>query len=389
MTERGVFSGHAGRQLGLHAAGLMLALTGMLAIAPLLPIVMDTFDISAAVAGALVSLMWISHAIVQYPAGRFADEFSSPTVLVGAEGVLVAGFTALIVAEQFVTFALGVALVGAGFGGFEAAGLVHLGVLFDDNQGRAFGIRDAAVNAGSALSTLLVVVFIGYASWKLAFAPIALGLGVLMVLTSLSTRLPYEAGRPRFDPLATLRSIANTPSVVVLLVTASAVTVVWQGSTSFLPTFLHRTKGYSTVQAAYLFATLFGVGIVATPAAGYLGDRYGYLRTAIASTVGGAVGIILLTQVRTHFSVIGSIVLFAIGLTSFWPLLYTYLAGQFDQEQIGASLGILRTVFFAAGSLGPVLVGVMAETFGYILAFWFLGALFAVSTVGLVCARMM
>ncbi len=382
-----MFRGHAGRQLGLHATGLMLALTGMLAISPLLPVVMDTFEISASVSGALISLMWISNAVVQYPAGRFADQFSSPTVLVGAEAVLITGFTALVVAEQFVIFALGVALIGAGFGGFEAAGLVHIGALFDDNQGRAFGIRDAAVNAGSALSTVLVVVFISYASWKLAFAPIALGLGVLILLTSLSTQSPYQAGRPHLNPLAALRSVTDTQSIIILLVTASTVMVVWQGSTSFLPTFLHRAKGYSTVYAAYLFAALFAVGIVATPAAGFLGDRYGYLRTAIVSTVGGAVGLVLLTQARTDSAVLASIVLFSIGLTSFWPLLYTYLAEWFDQERIGASLGILRTIFFAAGSLGPLLVGVVADSFGYVPSFWLLGALFGLSAVGLAFTR--
>ena len=179
------------------------------------------------------------------------------------------------------------------------------------------------------------------------------------------------------------------PAVVVLLVTASVVMVVWQGSTSFLPTFLHRTKAYSTVQAAYPFATLFGVGIVATPSAGYLGDRYGHLRTAIASTICGAAGIILLTLANTHLSVIGSIVLFAIGLTSFWTLLYSYLVGQFAQEQLGASFGILRTFFFAAGSLGPVLVGVVGETFGYVPSFWLLGGLLAVSALGLSCVCIM
>lgn len=383
MLAKSAFTGHPGRQLALHATGLILALTGMLAISPLLPIVMDTFAISASVSGALVSLMWICNAAVQYPAGRFADQFSSATVLVAAEGMLVVGFSILVAAEQFVTFALGVALVGTGFGGFEAAGLVHLSVLFDEHQGTAFGIRDAAVNAGSALSTLLAVAFIGYASWKLAFAPIAVVLGVLIVLTSLSTRLPHEVGRPRLEPVAAFRSVANRPSIGVLLVTASIVMIVWQGSTSFLPTYLHYAKDYSTVHAAYLFAALFGVGIVATPTASYLGGRFGYLPTGVVSTVSGAAGLFLLTQAQTHYGALCSIVLFAIGLSAFWPLLYTYLAGQFAVAQVGASFGVLRTVFFAAGSLGPVFVGVITEFFGYTTSFWGLGGLFLAGSAGL------
>jgi len=198
----------------------------MLAISPLLPIVMETFAISPAVSGALVSSMWFSNALVQYPAGQFADEFSSPTALVGTQVMLVGGFTALVVSEQFTTFAFSVASVGAGFGGFEAAELVHLGFLFDDKHGRAFGIRDAAVNAGSALSTLLAVIFISYASWELAFVPIALGLAVLVVLTYLPTRLPNRVGHPRLHPITAFRAVAETPTVVVLLITASVVMVI-------------------------------------------------------------------------------------------------------------------------------------------------------------------
>ena len=387
MTERRLFGGHAVRQLGLHAAGLLTALTGMLAISPLLPIVMKTFDVTASVTGALVSLMWVCHAVVQYPAGRFADQFSSPTALVASEGVLVAGFTALVLAGQFSTFAVGVALIGMGYGGFEAAGLVHLGLLFDGGQGRAFGIRDAAVNAGSALSTLLAVSFIGYASWEIAFAPIAGVLGLLIGLTHWSTRTSYDVGWPDLDPVARFRGVCDGSSIRLLLGVAAAAMLVWQGAASFLPTFLHRTKGYTTVQAAYLFAALFGVGIITTPAAGSLGDRYGHLRAAVVSTACGTAGLVALTQVRTHLAVLGSIVLFAIGLTSFWPLLYTYLTGQFEQHHVGASLGILRTVFFAAGSLGPVLVGVVADGFGYTVSFWLLGALFASSGIGLAYIR--
>lgn len=55
------------------------------------------------------------------PYRSVADQFSSSTVLVGVEGVLVVGFTALVVAERFVTFPVGVVLVGTGFGGFEAS----------------------------------------------------------------------------------------------------------------------------------------------------------------------------------------------------------------------------------------------------------------------------
>jgi hypothetical protein len=78
----------------------------------------------------------------------------------------------------------------------------------------------------------------------------------------------------------------------------------------------------------------------------YLENRFGYIKIGIVSTVVAALGIILLTQAQTHSAVLGSVVLFAVDLTSFWPLLYTYLPNQFTQEEMGASLGIIRTVFF-------------------------------------------
>jgi hypothetical protein len=72
MLGRSIFSGHASHELGLHAASLIFALTRMFGISPYF-IMMETLAISSSISGALVSIMWISHVVSQYPAGRFAD----------------------------------------------------------------------------------------------------------------------------------------------------------------------------------------------------------------------------------------------------------------------------------------------------------------------------
>ncbi|WP_435361761.1 MFS transporter [Haloarchaeobius sp. DFWS5] len=187
---RDVVSGYSGQQLSLHAVGLIVTLSGVLVVAPLSPAIIETFSITPAKAGLSVSLLWACNALLQYPGGRYADGLSSTLVLLTAQFVMILGFLTLSLATTFLVFALGLALVGAGYGMFEPAGMVLLGDLFDDQRGRAFGIRDAAVNLGSVLSAALAAVVLTVTTWRLAFLPVAILLAVVTL-----TLLRVDRGR--------------------------------------------------------------------------------------------------------------------------------------------------------------------------------------------------
>ena len=88
----GAFGGR-GRLVGVVAAG-WFAVLGMRFVLPaLLPAVRGAFGVDNAAAGAVVSVVWLTYALVQLPAGALTDrtgDVGGRAVLLGAEdGALV------------------------------------------------------------------------------------------------------------------------------------------------------------------------------------------------------------------------------------------------------------------------------------------------------------
>jgi len=193
------FRDYSGKQLNVHAVGLIVSLAGVLVVAPLLPEIIDYFGITSAEAGISISFMWACNALAQYPGGRYADRLSVGVVLFVSQSVMIVGFLLLATATAFPVFVVGLGLIGVGYGMFETAGFVLLGTYFDERRGRAFGVRDAAVNLGSALSALLAVAVIGTTQWRNAFLPVPVLLGLITVGSHRLNRHTYTVSRIRLD----------------------------------------------------------------------------------------------------------------------------------------------------------------------------------------------
>lgn len=363
------FRNHSGRQLNVHALGIVVSLAGVLVVAPMLPEIIDYFDITSAAAGLSISFMWACNALAQYPGGRYADRLSSGLVLLISQGVMLGGFLLLAVSKSFPTFVVGLGLVGAGYGLFEPAGFVLLQSLFEENRGRAFGIRDAAVNLGSALSALLAVAVVGAATWRDAFVPVILLLGVLTVGNHRLNCRPYAVSTVTLDLRAVSARLFQSRQTYAVLLVMSVSMFLWQGSASFLPTYLQAEKAFTSFEATVAFSLVFVVGMVATPVAGVLSDRFRPTNVGLGAIGTGAFGLLTLVTAESLRWIGVGLFAFSVGLTTIWPIMYVYLSDVLAEETMGGDLGALRTVYFAVGSLGPAYVGTVATRFGYSTAF--------------------
>lgn len=378
------FRDDSGKQLNVHALGIVASLSGLLVVAPMLPEILEYFDITSAEAGISISFMWACNALAQYPGGRYSDGLSSGIVLFVSQGVMLVGFLLLAFSSVFATFVVGLGLIGAGFGMFEPAGVVLLQNLFDENRGRAFGIRDAAVNLGSALSALLAVAVVGTTSWRDAFLPVIAFLGVVTVGTHRLNRDTYIVSTVPLDLRDVCSRLFRSPRTYAILLVMSVSMFVWQGSASFLPTYLQVEKSFTSFEATIAFSSLFVVGMVATPFAGVVSDRWTPIGTGLVATGFGIVGLTALVAADTAVGLAVGLFAYSVGVTTIWPVMYVYLVDVLAAETIGGDLGALRTVYFAVGSLGPAYVGTVATRLGYSLAFASLLVCFGLTALSLV-----
>ncbi|WP_256391522.1 MFS transporter [Natronoarchaeum rubrum] len=361
--------GYSGKRLNVHALGIVVSLSGILVIAPMLPEIIDDFGITAAEAGGSISFMWACNALAQYPGGRYSERLSSNVVLLASQCVMAAGFLLLVVSNAFPMFIVAIGLIGFGYGTFEPAGIVLLQELFDENRGQALGIRDAAVNLGSALSAVLAAIVVGAAAWRAAFAPVVALLGVLVVSGHRLNREPYAISRVPLDVQSVGTRLFRSRETYAILFVLAVFNFIWQGSASFLPAFLRAEKSFTAFQATAAFASIFLVGALVTPIAGALCERWTPIDLGLGATGFGIVGLAAIVGTDSLVGLGVGLFVFAVGLTTIWPVMFVYLTDVLARETIGSDLGALRAVYFAVGSLGPAYVGTVATRFSYTASF--------------------
>lgn len=133
---------------------------------------------------------------------------------------------------------------------------------------------------------------------------------------------------------------------------------------------LHQVELWSGV----LFATQAVTMAIFAPIWGSLADRYGRKLMVQRAMFGGAV---ILTAMGFVQNVWQLAILRAIQgmLTGTVPAATTLVASSTPRERSGYALGLLQMAVWAGASVGPLMGGLVADTWGYRAAFWVTGSL--------------
>lgn len=366
-------SGYSGRMLLFVSVGSIVSNLGWLVIPPLLPAIRADLGITTTQAGIALTVLTGLAAVGRFPGGRLADLLSRKTVFGFCILAWLVGFSVLAGAVTYPLFLLGAVFVGLGLGMFVPTAFAQLSDLFDRKQGRAFGVNNAAFNLGGILASGLAIAVLAVGPWRLAFLPILASLILLAVLLTVWSREPYVLERPEFELLPTVKRLLFDRRVRTLLLVAALFSFVWNGAISFLPTFLEADRGLTATVASIAFSGLFLTGVVATPLSGALGDRFGNLRIVLVSVVAGILGLALVVTGPTTLLVVLGVLLFAVGITGFWPVMTSYMMAAVPDASKGGDYGAMGTVYMGVGSIGPTYVGAAAERIGFTAAYVGLG----------------
>lgn len=345
----------------LIAFGSLTSQIGWLVLPPLLPSIIDDLGISSAQAGFALTLLTLFAAGARYPGGRIADQLSRKTAIGCCFLAWIIGFSTLALSTTYALFLVGVAIAGAGIGMYVPTAFAQLSDLFVQRRGQAFGLNNAAYNfAGIAAPGIAFVVLL-FGPWRLSYLLLVCVLVVLAVLVHALHDGEYVVRRVELGFRSTIARTVFDPQVRLVLVGASLVSFVWNGSVSFLPIFLEAERGLTTQAAGAAYATLFLVGVLATPASGWVGDRFGALRTILSTICFAVVGLVALTVAGSTVGLFLGVVSFAVGLLGFWPVMTSYMMSIFPRESRGGDYGAIGTVYAGVGSLGPVYVGTVGQ----------------------------
>ncbi|MBI4329603.1 MAG: MFS transporter [Chloroflexi bacterium] len=335
--------------------------------APLLPLIIADYEIGRGLAGVLISVVMVTQAIISIPGGFFSARIGIQRayllgwILAGAGLLtpLAPSFFAVLLTRLL--YGLGVSLL------YPATGAVIVQWL----RGREVPIMNAlnsiGLTVGVSLSLFLGPVLSESFGWRGALAVeggVAFVSAVLWLLLGLRRPPAAIAAPPSFRETATVFRMRNVWLVALGVVGPWAL---FSSLNSWLPSYLHETRGLSLAEAGATVSLLNVAGILGGIAGGTLPALLG-VRKPFLIWPGLFMGV---AGAATFLTPAGPLLAPAVLLYGFiaWlyqPSLFTIpleLPGM-TPERAGAAWGALLTLGTLSSLLATQITGVLTDTLG-------------------------
>jgi MFS family permease len=205
----------------------------------------------------------------------------------------------------------------------------------------------------------------------------ALALGTAFALPAIALVLCGVRPRPPVRPhqsvssrlrLGPMLHLLRRPPIARTVGLAAVGMFVWQATASFLPAFFVDHHGFSAATAGTVFSGYFLVQGITQPGIGALSDRIGRDAAASLAIGVGIVGYGLLVSGGGLGMAVVAVSL--AGLSMGWgAALMPKFMDHLDDHERNSGFGLVRTVYMMLGAAGSVVTGLVADLFGWTVAF--------------------
>lgn len=350
-------------------------------VTPLLPLVIDDYEISRAGASLLVALPTIVKALVGLPGSLIINRFGlnrSFTISWFMLGLL--AFSPA--AADFSTMILLRLLYGLGAGIMMTASASLIMQWFRPTEVPIMNtLLLVVISLGVAVSISLAVPLSNFMSWESVlgvFGSIGLLGAIAWSIFGKSGSAAQEA-----SPIFTLRDVwqvFRNRTIFLLVVGDALVFIQYAAVTSWLPSFLHEFRDVSLEQAGYITGLLPSIGVVAVLFGGFLSMRIKsrrifFIVPGIMVGLGGF-GCFLFTDL---YAIYLAVIMLGVGTWIYQPILLTlpmqlpWMTPRKITVVWGASLTIAGLGMF----ISPIVVGASRDLFNTFIPGFTIWALLA------------
>jgi MFS family permease len=345
------------------SAGSLAYFLSLGVLVPAVPLYVEGPLRGGAVAvGLAVGAFSVSGFLFRPWAGRLGDRRGRRPIIVGGAalvalsvlGYLLADSSSMIVGLRFLTG------IGEAFFFVGAASAVA-DLAPEERRGEALSLFSLALYAGIGLGPILgeaAVEGLGFgAAWiaAAALATVAAALGFAVP----ETRVEAEEEAGAVQQL--IHRGAIRPGVILW-----ANLVAMAGFFAFLPLYAPDAG----LEGSRLIFLLFSVVVIAVRSAGArIPDRIGPRRASLGALISTAAGMMVLAAWPGAAGVVSGTVVLAVGQALAFPALMTLAMRGVPAAERGSLVGTFTAFVEVAFGLGPVLLGFVAEGFGFRGAF--------------------
>lgn len=337
-------------------------------IAPLLPDIAEQLGMDEGPLGLLMTVYSAALGVFTLVAGPISDRVGRRRVILwGAAGMAVA-LALHGLARDFASLLALRTLAGAAAGVLSGAAVAYVGDAFpSERRGWANGWVMSGFAVGQIVGIpigLALSDHFGFRAPFLAFAVVMMGATVLAIAA-----LPQPPGARSSAPLSLGAALGEYRALVArrdTLAAALVYLVMFLGVglfVVFLPTWLERTRGFTSGQISWMYALGGAANVAAGPQAGKLSDRVGRKGVVVVGSIGVGLLMAMTTVVGTTAWAIYALFIgfMTMGAARMSPL-QALLTEMVEGPQRGAFMSLTTAtgqVGFAVGSAlaGPVFAG--------------------------------
>ncbi len=345
----------------------------------MLPFIVKELNLSYSQAGFLITIRAAANLLVNIPSGMLVD-------LIGQRGLLMA--LALIstgvpyflvgISHSFFWVALFMAFVGIGNYLWHPAAISTLSERYPERRGFAIAIHAIGPNIGESMAPLLVGVLLLYLSWRyVLFLNLIPGIVIAVILWKflfgrLQGRAAVNQGLSFTKYLAGMKTMAQNPSILMLVAVAGMRSMTQQGLHTFLPIYLTHSLGLSSAVAGIYLAVTQTAGMIGTPIAGTISDRSGRKRVLTAGLASTSVVLCVLAYFQMTWLFVTALAFLGFFLYAVRPVIWAWVLDLGPKELGGSMVSFFSASQSLLSSLSPVICGFIADRWGVVAAFYFL-----------------
>ncbi|PSQ53645.1 MFS transporter [Halobacteriales archaeon SW_8_65_20] len=341
----------------------------------LFPTLETSLSVSSSQLGVAYTAMMLLYSLVQFPSGALADALEDVRVIAVGGATAAVGAIGLLLSPSYPVLVVGMLLVGLGTGVHKTVSIGLLARLYPSRTGRALGVFDTLGTVGGIVAPPAVVFALASIGWQVLLAVV--GVVGITLTAGLLARVPRA---DRDDSTVSIHRLREQLAVrpylgpfrdrgfLLFVAVTLCFSFAYNGVVAFLPSYLVE-RGLTDSTAAFLYSGLFAVSVVQV-VTGSLSDRLGRLplvAAVLAIATLSLAGLVVAdgTALALGVATVG----LGIGSHGFRPVRAAYLSNVIPDEIAGGGLGLVRTLLMGVGATAPAIVGLVADSASFRVAF--------------------
>lgn len=362
--------------------GAAALLSSTLSKTPVLPLFAQSLGASPQEIGWIVIASTIPGILISFPAGAIADHFGKRRVIMIS--LIVFATAPLVYLRVDTSWELMAARFYHGFATaiFGTVAAAAIAERYPEQRAAMLSTYSSATIAGRSIAPFLGGFLISIANYHSVYVACALS-GILAWVLGLflprEDPAPQRAAKwPQFVPA--LRIVLSNRSILATSLVEAAQFLVFGAVEAFLAVYASSVGIPAWQIGLILGAQLISV-IAVKPGMGVLSDRLGRRTIIMPGLIAGALSVIAIPMTTNPYLLGALSLLFGAGFAAVTSSTSALVGDLARQGQMGASIGVLRTIMDIGQTLGPVSTGIVIAHAGYGPAFFTLAAVLVASAV--------